>query len=645
MEAIMKRITKILLVLLLAMPMTACHYLDVDSELGLTEEDVFNTTKNFKAYFNTIFSDGSEYTFRNIHCGYPLFIDWNRYRFTWACVTDAADAGRYIRSQYELKACNMTDGVLESFSFCPLKNKSNGDVDLKTGADKPIAYAMFNIIRIANRSLENMDRLTNATEEEKLDLTGQAYFVRGYAHFVLCNWFGGMPYLDHALTGDDEWDLPRESARSTYEKAAADLHTAYEYLKRAGKMRRDALPGQSGHLTSSELYLPSGCCCLAFRARALLYAASPLANESNDPAAWQKAAEACAEALQAAEEWQYELLPLANYKDNFYGQMSTNETLFGYYHKAKINISNWSAFLSYPQCYSSTASGTCPTQNFVDKFETIDGYPLNTAEDRAKATAAGSYNEQNMYARRDPRLDICVVHDGSTTPYVKGVINIYYDPSTKTFPTTSISGVNQQFSQTKGWGGDDSATKAYTNTGYYCNKHWRGARGDKDASHYHLDPLFRMAELYLDYAEAVNEFAGPDGTAGSCNITALGAINKVRTRVGMPGVRSEFTASKEAFRDRIRNERNVELAYEGNHYYFDIRRWKIAPETMTQTLYGMWVESCAVDAAHPAGRVYERRELPANRNLKTWKDCMYYLPFPDAQANTMKNFVNWQKWQ
>ena len=154
-----------------------------------------------------------------------------------------------------------------------------------------------------------------------------------------------------------------------------------------------------------------------------------------------------------------------------------------------------------------------------------------------------------------------------------------------------------------------------------------------------------MAELYLDYAEAVNEYAGPGGTAGGYPMTAVEAVNVVRSRAAMPGVRSEFTSDKEAFRERVRNERNVELAYEGNHYYFDIRRWKIAPQTMTQTLYGMWVESCPVDAAHPVGRVYERRPLPANRNLKTWKDCMYYLAFPDAQANTMRNFVNWQKWQ
>lgn len=641
MKRIVRNILNATATTIVALSAFSCNFLNVDPELGLSEEDVFGTTKNFKAYFNTIFSDGADYTFRNIHEGFPLFVDWNRYRFALVSTTDAADAGRLIRSQTEFKACSMSDGVLESFTFCPLA--SNGT--LKTSGDKPVGYAMFNIIRIANRSLENISKLTNATENERTDFIGQAYFVRGFAHMVLARHFGGMPYLDHALTGEDEWDLPRESSRSTYEKAAKDLYTAYTYFEKIGKMRRDALPGQTGHLTSSELYLPNGCTALALRARALLYAASPLSNPENDLEAWKNAAEAAAEAIKAAEEWQYAMLPLDNYKDNFVGVNSTNECLWAYTYQSKINTGNWSGHLSYPQGYSSTASGVCPTQNFVDKFETADGYALNTEEDRAIATAAGSYKEQNMYYNRDPRLDINIVRDGTTTPYVTGVINIYYDPVKKSYPTTSISGVSQQFNQTKGWGGDDGATKAYTNTGYYCNKYWRGARGDKDKSHYHLDPIIRVAELYLNYAEAVNEAYGPDGTAGGSTLTAVDAINMVRERVEMPDVRAEYTTSKDIFRERIRNERNVELAYEGNHYYFDIRRWKIAPETMTQTLYGMWVESCPVDAEHPIGRKYERREIPASRNLKIWKDSMYYWAFPDAQANTMKNFENWEKWK
>ena len=65
---------------------------------------------------------------------------------------------------------------------------------------------------------------------------------------------------------------------------------------------------------------------------------------------------------------------------------------------------------------------------------------------------------------------------------------------------------------------------------------------------------------------------------------------------------------------------------------------------MTKTLYGMYVESCDVDAAHPVGRRYERRPIPENRQC-TWKDCMYTWPFPDSEANKLLKFKNNERWQ
>jgi len=171
-------------------------------------------------------------------------------------------------------------------------------------------------------SIENIDKLTNAKPQEKADLLGQAYFARGFAHFVLCRFYGGMPYIDR--TDYDDWDLERLSAYETYVRAAEDFQTAYTYLKEAGKMRRDALPGVAGHLTASDIGRPNGCTALAFRARALLYAASPLNNREGS-ADWQKAADACAEALRVALEWQYALQPWESYTDNFFGMALTNE--------------------------------------------------------------------------------------------------------------------------------------------------------------------------------------------------------------------------------------------------------------------------------------------------------------------------------
>lgn len=600
-------------------------FLDVSPDLGLTEEDVFSTYKNFKMYFDNVYGAPDKI---DIRTAYPLYFDGHERRWAFVTATDAADCGRYITVQQQVKVCNMSDEMVDYFTF-------------NTG-QRPLTVAMFRVIRTANKTLENIDRLTNATEEERNDLIGSAYFVRAYAHFSLCRFHGGMPYLDKSLGADDEWDLPRLSANETYRRAADDFYQAYLYLAKAGKMRRDALPGQAGHLAGEEMDHPNGTAAMALRARALLYAASEL-NNANGVQDWQDAALACAEAIRIAEEWQFAMLPFSSYKTNFCGsKQTTNEHLFTYSFKSNMRSGVLSGTLCYPQSNYNKGAGICPTQNFVDKYETLWGDPLDTEADRQRAVEAGHYMEQSPYDNRDPRFYNDIVYDGMTNKYCKNGINIHYDPEKKSWPATTISSKSVLFGYT--WGTMDGASTGVSNTGYYCGKPWRGDWGGSAGSHYHLDPIIRMSELYLNYAEAVNEAYGPDGTAGDCSLTALDAVNKVRARAGMLGVQDRFTGSRELLRDRIRNERNVELAYEGNHYYYDIRRWKTAPESMGQPLYGMYVEKVDKSAEHPNGRRYERRQIPSNRQC-VWRDCMYWFPFPDDEANTMKNFVNNEKWQ
>ena len=601
-----------------------CNFLEVDPELGLTEEEVFSTYKNYRLYFDYVLTKDESINKLNIHEGYPMFVDFNDRRFAFSATTDAADAGRLLRAQQEVKICKLSDETCSDFAF--------------SSSRRPIALAMFKIIRIANRSIENIDRLTNAKPQEISELLGSAYFVRGFAHFVLCRFYGGMPYIDESQK--DSWDLERLTANETYKRAAADLYTAYEYLRDAGKMRRDAVPGVAGHLAAADMNRPSGCTALAIRAKALMYAASPL-NNLNGQQDWIEAAEAYGLALQTALDWKYALLDASEYTDNFMGKEYTNESLWSYSHYVKGNGTALSAFFAYPMSNYSNASGVCPTQNFVDKYETIDGYALNTEADREIAIANGSYNDQNPYANRDPRFDLTILHDRSTTPYVSGEVNIHYDPSTKKYPTTSISGVTGEFGIE--WGTKEGS-KGYSNTGYYLRKQWAGARCDKDIKRYYHDPLVRLAEIYLGYAECVNEAYGPSGSTSSCPMTSLEAVNAIRNRIGMPDVRDEYVASPEKFRERIQNERNIELAFEGNNYYFDIRRWKTAPEVMGQTLMGMYVEKCEVSTEHPAGRKYERRAIPQNRQC-VWKDCMYWWPFPVAEANKLVVFKNNENWQ
>ena len=184
-------------------------------------------------------------------------------------------------------------------------------------------------------------------------------------------------------------------------------------------------------------------------------------------------------------------------------------------------------------------SGDCPTQNTIDRFETKWGDPLLTQADRDAAEALGHYNEQDPYKDRDPRFYIDIIYNQAPIPGYN-TADIYFDPSTDSYSDLL-----------------DHAYLGYSRTGYYERKWW-GGQSVKNKSQKPLmsDPLIRMAELYLNYAEAANRAYGPGGAAPGASMNAVEAINLVRNRVGMPPVKPEFTASTEDFEPRIWNETN-----------------------------------------------------------------------------------------
>ena len=615
---------------------TSCHYLDLDEETtSLTEEQVFATYSRAKSFLdNAIARTPFAFPFRiDI-----IFI----YGGALQTQTDAADTGSPSSPAIsEFKRCNLSETTIERYSHI--------DGSATSGGNLQMSYNMWRMIRQANKAIENFDRMIDGTETERNEYLGDAYFMRALGHFNLCRYFGGVPYLDHVLQADESWDLPRESAHATYVKAAEDFLKAYEYLNAAGYSRRNT--PSNLNTGSSTLELPNGCTALALRARALMYAASPLNNE-NGSADWQAAADASAYALSVALENGFTLQPLENYTDLYYRTTTTNETIWPYIASRantdqEISTIIPSILARGTGVPSMTGYGIHPTQNFVDRFETLDGYPLQTEAQRAEAIAAGSYNDQAPYRNRDPRFDMVVIHDGSPAHSQAritssgGCYNIYYDSSSKSWPRTTINGLNVTLGVD--WDSQPMASEGYTNTGYYSKRYYDGSFS---GSHTIVDPMVRLAELYLNYAECVNEAYGPSGrvsTYSNVGLTAVEAVNVIRSRVGMPNVRDTYTGSTEAFRERVRNERCVELAYESNHYWFDIRRWKIAPELMTRTLEGMMVETCTPDEEHPLGKKYTRRALSSFRQ-GVWKDCMYVLPFSHNEEITMTEFKNNAPW-
>ncbi len=593
-------------------------YLDKSPESGLVTDDVFKKFDNFKKFFLAVYEgrqrNGTGWSDYNIKMGFPFYFNQWDQKYTWEGMTDCADMGRYMEGQ------TFKSGQVSAFV-----NKFTYD-----RSRRPILGSMFTAIRVCNLTLENI-HLLEADQAIIDEYTAEAHFVRAFAHFELFRIWGPMPYLTKALGPDDQWDIPRLSKHETMIRVAADMDTAAIFFAKANLMRRDnPIPGAPGHLSHTDQRRPTGVAAKAFKARALLYAASPLNNELGVKD-WEEAAKANWEAIEIALQNGYALQTAAKYKDNYVGVTFTNEQLWAYnYGSWSYNNGNQAGMVNGVFGNSKSSwSGECPTQNFVDKFETKYGEPLNTPEERSAAVAAGHYKEQDPYANRDPRFYIDIIHNQAANiiGWKNAKAQIYYE---------MVNGVAQYGELV------DQSYLGITRTGYYVRKRWAENSVKNQNSKQVTDPIIRLGELYLNYAEAANEAYGPNGSAPGASMTALQAVNLIRTNIGQLPVLSKFTVSKDALRPRIKNERNIELCFEG-HYYFDIRRWKDAPVAYAGPLMGVDIEKVAVSPSYPTGFKYTRYALSADRQ-SNWKEAMYYLPFNTEDTYKMKNFVTNEVW-
>lgn len=228
-----------------------------------------------------------------------------------------------------------------------------------------------------------------------------------------------------------------------------------------------------------------------------------------------------------------------------------------------------------------------PTQNFVDAFPMLNGFP---------ATAANGYNAQTPYTNRDPRLAKFVVLNGSTF-------------AGRTINTGVGGGINRV----------DSIPQFSTTTGYYLKKLLRpDVRLNDDGStvnQIHYDVYFRYTELYLIFAEAANEVGGPDAPING--MTARQVISEIRKRAGLtqPDGYLMSITTKEAMRELIRNERRLELSFEG-HRIWDLRRWGLP---LNETARGLFFD----------GTNYVT--LPAVE-IRNYPSFATYMPIPNDET-------------
>ena len=411
--------------------------------------------------------------------------------------------------------------------------------DNVTGISEKINYwkSAYSNIRTINVFF---DRIDDAPVETDLKnrMKGEMKFIRAWIYANLIWRYGDVPLITDLFELNQDYKVKRDSYSDCVDFITKELDEAITLL-----------PAKS---SSETLGRATGDACKALKARVLLYAASEQNNPSHSKEKWEAAAEATKAVLDAG-------YSLGNDYQSVFLE-DNDEIIFARYF-TQANSTDF--MLLNGRNGSNGWTGENPTQNLVNAYEMTNGeLPYLNEELPLKINPASGYDESNPYVGRDPRLDASILHDGS----------MWAGRETETWH----GGLDSPESSIGSW----NASK----TAYAFKKFMVESIPPAGSSVKPENPwiFFRLAEFYLNYAEIMYELGNEE--------QAREYVNKVRARqsVNMPPV----TVSGEKLRDKIRNERRVELAFEG-HRFFDVRRWCIADETENRDLLAMNIQKQA----------------------------------------------------
>lgn len=526
---------------------TSCEkYLDRTPEADITEEDIFGTFESYMGYIDFNYAEvtdllGQYAPYVPYWGGEGLFIFGDK--------VTAANKGEYW---------SLIGRGLVNYYW--VNNRPRiGDWDYF--GEGGIWYGGWRGIRRSNTALLNID-LLQGSQEQKDIIKGQSYFFRAWFHEQIIEGFGGMPYADTIYEGTNVPHLPRLTYQETAERIDQDLDKAIDLLPINWD---NTILGQDSEGTNTGRISKGAA--MALKGRFLLYAGSPLMNGFSgkdfnyNVDLCKRSAAASWEVIKMADEGIYSLVPWEEYSSLFHNNNDgtnvwTTETLWLKPSKV-IGSLMWStARLHWHPTYLGAEGGmTTASQNFVDRFEMADGTRYKVEYDQ---------DDTKRWENRDPRFRANIAVDREK---VGDNVNSVWHGYVGDEPTARP--------------GNQAAST------YLINKFIPYGLNafDNEWRNYQFRPsLIRLAEVYLNYAEAVTAAYGPMGKAPGANLTAVDAVNIVRTRAGMPPV-TEAATGYDSFMDLIRNERSVELAFETNSYWVDIRRWYIGHLPENKPLY------------------------------------------------------------
>ena len=454
-------------------------------------------------------------------------------------------------------------------------------------------------IRAANYFLENglnlefSDLILNQDYEAQMKRYGRYQYevrlLRAYYYFLLVRAYGDVPFTTKVLTEAEANSLERTPASQVFDFIISECDVVAPQLPvDYSKLDNDAAGGtnpEAGRVTRGAA--------LALKARASLYCASKLFNDSENRDLYKRAATASLDVINYCGE---NNITLGKYTDLWGADnWKASEMIF----VRRVGDTDDPERTNFPIGMENAKSGNCPTQTLVDAYEMKNG---------------GEPNQKDPYTGRDPRFAMTSAVNGDKWPNTNpNPLEIYT-------------------------GGRDAAPVPYaTPTGYYVKKYVDGATdisaSTSSGGKRHSWITFRLGEFLLNYAEATFKYFGSaDIKDAELTMTAREAVNKVRKRTGvdMPDFPEGMSSSD--FWSRYKNERMVELAFEG-HRFWDVRRWKEGGFT---SIGRMLITKNSDDS------------FTYTRSIKAlvWDDKMYFYPIPDSEIRknpNLKQNPGWDK--
>lgn len=415
----------------------------------------------------------------------------------------------------------------------------------------------------------------------------EARFLRAYFYFELIKRYGGVPLLKEAVGLETDFTtIKRNSLQECIDFITIECDSAAPQLPPYIDLPIYDATDVGRRATKFAA--------LALKSRVLLYAASDLFNTptwaggySNpefislsgvDRATrWRAAANAAKDCIDAMVS-----IPLNGSYQGVFNNFNIPEIILA----KRTTANNTFERNNHPVGFPSGGGLTTPSQNQVDAYEMrTTGRPISDP--------TSGYDASNPYLNRDPRLGFSIVVNNSNF-------------GTPARPVQLFTG-----------GLDGLPLPNASKTGYYLRKYVQESLNVQlNQTAVHSWIVFRLPELFLNYAEALNEVE-----PGNPNIKIFVDRVRARSSVAMPALPAGLLQIP--MRERIRNERRVELAFE-DHRFWDVRRWMQAPQFLGAPVKGVNIS-----------RVTATTFIFSNIDVenRVFEPKMYLYPIPQSDIN------------